>query len=248
MLPEKPWRPFAVVRLLLELFISVCLGILLLAGLNYLLPKAPTEHLNLYSILIGVGSLHGVALVLIARFLREHELSWPDAFGFASRNWPAAMGLGVLAITLTLRIIQWLGNLSHLGLQWLAERFDSRMIEPQLQEMVHYLQAPLPWPHMLIYGIATIALAPVAEELLFRGILYPTLKQNGHPRLAWVVTSVVFALIHHNLMALLPLTFLAVILTLLYEFTGNLIAPITTHSLFNAVNFYLVLQQTRPGG
>ena len=114
--------------------------------------------------------------------------------------------------------------------------------------MVHYLQAPLPWPHMLIYGIATIALAPVAEELLFRGILYPTLKQNGHPRLAWVVTSVVFALIHHNLMALLPLTFLAVILTLLYEFTGNLIAPITTHSLFNAVNFYLVLQQTRPGG
>jgi membrane protease YdiL (CAAX protease family) len=44
------------------------------------------------------------------------------------------------------------------------------------------------------------------------------------------------------------LTFLAVILTLLYEFTGNLLAPITTHSLFNAVNFYLVLRQTHPDG
>jgi len=248
MLTEKPWRPLAVVRLVFELCISVCIGILLLASLKHLLPKAPMEYQNLYSIVIGVGSLHGVALVLIARLLREHELSWGSAFGFASSNWLIAIGLGILAIALTLRITQWLGNVSHLGWQWLADQFHSKMIEPQLQEMVKHLQAPLPWPHMLFYGIATIAIAPVAEEILFRGILYPTIKQNGHPRLAWVVTSVVFALIHQNLMALLPLTFLAVILTLLYEFTGNLIAPITTHSLFNAANFFLLLQQTRASG
>jgi len=248
MLTEKPWRPFAVLRLALELFFSICIGSLVVASLNYLLPNIGTENQKLYSIIIWVGSFHGVALILITRFLIVHDLSWTDAFGFASRNWLTSISLGIVAIVLTLRITQWLGNLSHVAWQWLADQFHSKMIEPQLQEVVRHLQTPLPWPHTALYGIATIVLAPVAEELLFRGLLYPTIKQNGHPRLAWVVTSVVFALTHFNLMALLPLTFLAIILTLLYEFTGNLLAPITTHSLFNAVNFYLVLSQTHPDG
>jgi len=248
MLTEKPWQPYAVVRLVLELFISICIGILLVASLNQLFSHVSTEFQKLYSMIILVGSFQGAALVLVARFLIQHDLSWTDAFGFGSRNWLTSIGLGVLAIVLTLRITQWLGNLSRVGWQWLADQFHSKMIEPQLQEVVKHLQAPLPWPHTVFFGIATIVLAPVAEELLFRGILYPTIKQHGHPRLAWFVTSVIFALTHFNLMALLPLTFLAVILTLLYEFTGNLIAPITTHSLFNAANFFLLLQQTRASG
>jgi membrane protease YdiL (CAAX protease family) len=248
MLTEKPWRPYSVVRLVLELFVSVCIGSLLVAGLNYAFPNVSKDYQKLYSILIWVGSFHGVALLLIARFLSEHDLSWTSAFGFPSQNWMTALGLGVVAIALTLRFTQWLGNVSHVGLQWLADQTHSPMIEPQLQEVVKHLQGPLPWAHTVLFGFATIALAPVAEELLFRGILYPTIKQNGHPRLAWMVTSVVFALTHFNLMVFLPLTFLAIILTLLYEFTGNLIAPITTHSLFNAVNFCLVLQQTRTDG
>ena len=248
MLTEKPWRPYAVVQLALELFISICLGSLLVASLNYLLPKAPTDYQKLYSMVIWAVSFYGVALVLIARFLREHELGWGGAFGFASRNWIISISLGILAIALTLRITQWLGNLSHLGWQWLSQEFHTKLIEPELQPLLKHLQTRLPWPHTVFYGLASIVMAPVAEELLFRGLLYPTIKQNGHPRLAWVVSSIIFALVHFNLMAVLPLTFLAVILTLLYEFTGNLIAPITTHSLFNAVNFFLLLQQTRPSG
>jgi len=45
---------------------------------------------------------------------------------------------------------------------------------------------------------------------------------------------------------LLPLTFLAVVLTLLYEATDNLLAPIFAHGLFNFVNFLYVL--ITPGG
>jgi len=46
-------------------------------------------------------------------------------------------------------------------------------------------------------------------------------------------------------MIFLPLFALAMLLTLLYERTNNLLAPITAHSLFNALNFalYYILQK-----
>ncbi|HOB32537.1 MAG TPA: CPBP family intramembrane metalloprotease, partial [Verrucomicrobiota bacterium] len=48
--------------------------------------------------------------------------------------------------------------------------------------------------------------------------------------------------IHANLKTFIPLTVLALVMTLLYERTGNLLAPIATHATFNAVNFiYLIV-------
>src|SRR5204863_6383154 len=93
----------------------------------------------------------------------------------------------------------------------------------------------------VVYGCMAIILAPIAEEMLFRGILYPTLKQNGFRRSAFILSSFIFALVHLNLMLIVPLTFLALVLALLYEFTGNLSAPIAAHCLFNALNFSLML-------
>jgi len=96
-------------------------------------------------------------------------------------------------------------------------------------------------------GLLAIVVAPFVEELVFRGLIYPTLKQNGFPGLALWGTSILFAAIHSNLMILLPLTFLAVVLTLLYETTDNLLAPIAAHSLFNFVNFFwFIAQPTAP--
>jgi membrane protease YdiL (CAAX protease family) len=90
-----------------------------------------------------------------------------------------------------------------------------------------------------------VLLAPVTEEALFRGILYPVIKQTGHPRLALWGTALAFAGIHMNVVTFVPLAVLALMLTALYEWTNNLLAPITAHVVFNALNFamLLVLQQ-----
>jgi membrane protease YdiL (CAAX protease family) len=88
-----------------------------------------------------------------------------------------------------------------------------------------------------------VVLAPVAEEFIFRGMLYPFVKQLGYPRLAWLGVSFVFALVHLNGAIFLPLFVLALALTWLYEKTDNLLAPITAHALFNAANLTLLLTQ-----
>lgn len=87
----------------------------------------------------------------------------------------------------------------------------------------------------------TILLAPIAEEALFRGILYPTIKQAGHPRWALWGTSVVFGILHFNMATLAPLVFLAVVLAFLYESSDSLLTPIATHSMFNAANFFYLV-------
>jgi CAAX protease family protein len=89
-------------------------------------------------------------------------------------------------------------------------------------------------------------LAPVAEEMLFRGILYPAVKQAGFPRLALWGTALLFAAVHQNLVTFVPLTVLALALAWLYERTDNLWAPITAHAMFNAMNFVILYSTLGP--
>ena len=92
----------------------------------------------------------------------------------------------------------------------------------------------------MVLGIITIGLAPFAEEVLFRGILYPWIKQLGFPRLALWSTSLLFAAIHLSPVSFVPLAALALGLAILYERTNNLLASIAAHALFNGFNFTLL--------
>ena len=94
-----------------------------------------------------------------------------------------------------------------------------------------------------MFGLTAIVLAPLVEEILFRALLYPTIKELGYPRMALFGTALLFAAIHGSLMTMLPLFFLALAWTLLYEKTNTLLAPIVAHSVFNAVNFFMFLSQ-----
>ena len=95
-------------------------------------------------------------------------------------------------------------------------------------------------------GFFAIILAPVAEEFFFRGLLFPFVRQLGYPRLAWLGVSVFFALIHWDVPTFVPLFVLALTMTWLYTKTGSLLAPITAHALFNAVNFAILMAGDQP--
>ena len=86
-----------------------------------------------------------------------------------------------------------------------------------------------------------VAVAPVFEEFFFRGFAYPALKQRWGTCWALVIVSAAFAAIHLHVPSLGPLFALAIGLGLSYEYTGSLLAPITVHALFNAVNVGMLL-------
>jgi membrane protease YdiL (CAAX protease family) len=84
-----------------------------------------------------------------------------------------------------------------------------------------------------LMSFAAVFVAPVCEEIIFRGFFYAAAKKFAGPWVAAVCSALVFAAAHGNLSALLPLFILALVLVFLYEKTGSLWAPIAVHFCFN---------------
>ncbi len=95
--------------------------------------------------------------------------------------------------------------------------------------------------------VSAIGLAPLFEEIIFRGLLQTGLQQSGLVRGRWVtivIASGLFAVIHFSPIAwhTIPALFvLAVGLGYAYERTGSLWPPIFIHAAFNALNVWFVL-------
>jgi len=83
--------------------------------------------------------------------------------------------------------------------------------------------------------VGPLALAPVAEELFFRGIVQSCARRYlGRRWGAILVSSVMFGLAHYSQpQVVVPLAALGAILGYLYERRGSLIAPVLLHVLFN---------------
>jgi len=226
---RRTWQLEDLPRRLILLLVCFYAGLTLGAWAQKL---AGTPQPSVGQVLISVFSLQGAVLVFTRPFLREHQVGWSEAFGLR-HHWPVALLLGIIVAGLFLpigRVLQWAS----------AEVLLRLHVNPQQQEVVQTFLTENTWDSRLASGFVTIVLVPPAEEIFFRGILYPWIKQAGFPRLALWGTALLFGAMHLNLASLVPLTVLAVALTLVYERTNNLLAPITAHALFNALNFFML--------
>lgn len=88
--------------------------------------------------------------------------------------------------------------------------------------------------------LTLVVVAPVAEELLFRGYLFGKLKKYVPIWLAIIVTSITFGAIHGAWNLAVDTFVLSVILCLLRQFTGNIWSSILLHMLKNGIAFYLL--------
>jgi membrane protease YdiL (CAAX protease family) len=86
-----------------------------------------------------------------------------------------------------------------------------------------------------------VVIAPVAEELAFRGYLYAVIKRYCGAVPALILSGILFALIHLNLASFFPLLALALVFALAYELSGSLLVPMTMHALFNALSLILIM-------
>ncbi len=137
----------------------------------------------------------------------------------------------------TLFIMGWLNaGLENLGLvEWLVQLTES----PELQEGVVMLQTRD--TAVLIYMlIAAVIIAPIGEELLFRGFLYPALKSSMGKWGAILLSSFMFGAVHMALVQTLLLSVFGVILCLAYERAKSIWLPIVLHALFNGLTITLI--------
>lgn len=87
-------------------------------------------------------------------------------------------------------------------------------------------------------------LAPVCEEIVFRGILYTGFRKNGTPMQAILWTAFLFGLFHMNLNQMLYAAVLGIAFGILRETTGNIWAGIVGHIAINSSSVLLYYMQT----
>jgi len=185
------------------------------------------------AVLVATLSFQGAAWALIGIFLWQHDLDWREAFGLRDPQLPRALGRALLMVVALLPVLWALQSVAVWALTRLGWPPDDQTAV-QLFENAHTV-----WGRLYM-GLFAVVLAPVAEEFVFRGMLFPFVRQLGFPRLAWLGVSALFALIHFDAAIFIPLFVLALGLTWLYVKTGNLLAAITAHAVFNAVNLVLL--------
>ena len=193
------------------------------------------------ALLMGQGELTllGGAVLLIATQLSMLLVAWflvfrPGALA-ALPSLPGRDPGGAMRAGLGWGLLAWLGaTLASAAVVWLLERIGFEA-EPQAAEQAIAILDP--W----LVVIAIVVLAPIAEEVFFRGVVFNAWLREGGRRWAFIGSSALFALIHVSVVAVGPLFVLGMALAWIYQRTGNLLAPIAMHATVNGISVALAL-------
>lgn len=202
--------------------------------------KDSPQRAGLEVLIYGVG-FHAVALIgwplfwLARRFLHT-DYGAPPPAGLEIRREPLAKvfvhALSTVAIALpvlALTSYAWNFVLRALGLpdapQDLLAVFNGVDSKALLAAML----------------FVACVLAPLNEELLFRGAIFRFCRQRFGRAIALVVSGVLFGALHGNWASLVPLGVLGAALALAYERTGDIRVSILAHGLFNLNTLVIVL-------
>ena len=110
-----------------------------------------------------------------------------------------------------------------------------------MQDAVKLMRESKDTMSVALMCISAAIVAPLAEEIIFRGYLYPVAKKLGGLWIGMVFSSMVFAAGHGNVPLMLPLFLLGMIMAFAYEKTGSLWSAITIHFCFNTATVLIQL-------
>lgn len=81
--------------------------------------------------------------------------------------------------------------------------------------------------------LSVVVFGPIAEELLFRGIIHNSIKKVCNPYVAIVLSGLMFGIWHGEFVQTVYTTFFGIALAVVYEYSGSLWVPIGMHILNN---------------
>jgi membrane protease YdiL (CAAX protease family) len=175
--------------------------------------------------LLAIGGIIAVAQTTFARRLK--------GFGLQPRTVGSDLTAAIVSLVCIWPIITIVVFLTILLIQILGVRGPQIERHEMLKMLLLYRQLPV----RLSMITFAVLIAPVFEEMLFRG-LFQTLIRRFVPSV-WIsifISSVIFATAHQNFTHWPVLFVLALCLGYSYEKSGSLFRPIFIHALFNATN------------
>ena len=104
-------------------------------------------------------------------------------------------------------------------------------IFPSYTESAEQSFAGQPW---FILILAVVIIGPIAEELIFRGLIYDRLRHYVSFPLAVIISSLMFGIYHGNMIQFIYSTLMGCLLAVYYEKSGGLLVCVLAHMAMNA--------------
>ena len=215
------------------------------------------EIVNLLSQNMGKNMLTAVILliqnglvvlsVLIAALVTEHDRSQKEKLGLAI---DPGYSLQFLFPVFVMAVLATIGT--QVGLSYLLKALGREAKEQSLIEFYRTLKPAT----FAVFALFPVIVAPIAEELAFRHVMYRFLRVFLYRKEAAVVVSLVFALFHVPLATVLhtkpfpwemlvvpvvPLFILALFLQWQYEKSKSIIPSMLIHAGFNLITVFLLV-------
>src|ERR1700736_1596575 len=171
-----------------------------------------------------------VVVSFVAGFLKLRRLDLNSLGGFSRISFLRATSTGTILLLAAYPLIA----LAEALTQGLFGRGSSKQGIVDLFNESHTLEQRI----MII--ILAVAVAPAAEEFIFRFFLYGVLKRYLGPALGIVLNALLFAAVHGHLPSFAPLFVLGTCFTLAYEWSGSILVSMTMHSLFNSLTLVIL--------
>lgn len=183
---------------------------------------------------------HDAGRLIAGAFIALRLAGRPGVAGYRPpRSWPRLAGVALLAAWLVTPVCT---------LQLLAGRTLWRWFRPSAAPPVHLALEALERSEWGVWGAAqlvfsALVVAPLVEELLFRGLLLPVLARwSGRVWLAVAISGILFGLIHvRQPQDVVPLCTFGLTLGIVRVRFGSIAVCILAHALFNARTMGFVL-------
>jgi hypothetical protein len=209
----------------LALYLGVGLGLFALLGALARVVAGEDTTLGLAG--TGLANFIGLAGTVYVFGIRRGRLSWAGLGLFPARwRWRWLL----LIAGLTLALIPLRGLISIVVL-WLVEgNFDS------LQTRQALLGSGFSLSRFAVTLLVAGVLAPISEELFFRGALYTWLRGRYRVWVAALINATLFGLAHYDSLGVVVSSFImGVVIVLVYEYTRSLWTAIAIHILNNSL-------------
>jgi uncharacterized protein len=166
------------------------------------------------------------------------------AFLFANRDLRGVSAREALGLRRPVRKPVWLAVATYFGYVGCAVVI-SLLLAPEQEDITRELGGDSGALGSAIAGFLIVIVAPISEEIFFRGFLFRGMRNGMHAALAALLASGIWGLFHYTgpgtWGVVLQITVFGLWLSWLYERTGSIYPTIAVHMVNNAIAFTLLL-------
>jgi membrane protease YdiL (CAAX protease family) len=170
--------------------------------------------------------LTAVVVLILVGFLELRGIDVDVSAGLSKFSVSRAIGTGALLLLVAYPLI--------LATDGITRRFLGG--DSSKQNIVELFNGSHTIEQRVLIIVLAVAIAPMAEEFVFRFFIYGVLRRYIGRFGALGINALLFGAVHAHIPSFAPLFVLGACFTIAYEWSGSILVSMTMHSLFNSLS------------